>query len=628
MLSSNKKTNALLLGMALVLVLIAYLPALQNGFVWDDNDVILANLLIKDIKNLPALFAAPDAVAFVEAYYYRPITYVTFMLDYQLWGGNAGGFHATNLLLHLINVALVFYLARSFGMSSAGAFAAAAVFGLVPFNSETVHFLSGGRNTLLCAAFTMGAFMAHMSGRRARAWALFALGALSKEFALMLPLLIIARQWATQGRPTLREMLTTIAPYGAIALAYMAARTWVLKGAAMPFNDEYLWAMQTLVIKTLFKYLCIFVFPFAPKVPIHIWPGVDGYFAAALAAFAAIVYGLWRYGNRIRGEVFYLFWIALFLLPVSGLLPMGYIQVADRYMYLSSVGYALLAARLLVLLNARVMALVLAGLLLSFAAVDLSVASAWRSDMTLSEKMIADAPESSLGYHNLATEYYYEGNLKKATEILQQSVELQPVVANNRFTLALMRYMQGDKKEAIRLMRAVGELVKLISPNLTEQATRSRFALVRFYRSAGMLDEAASLDKELKAKFPDIDRTMEVVYINAYNDAFKTYESGDLKGAVKKFVVALEINPDSFEGFYQLGVALAQQERFADASVAFERAVSIRPDSTDGRFNLALAYFLDGQILRARQQAQQYLSLGGQPRVEIDDILSAPAQSP
>ena len=131
-----------------------YLNALHNPFVYDDYHTVVANTSIQSVANLRAMVLHDVK---------RPIVNVSYAIDRALWGPAPLGFHVTNVLLHMLNVVLLFHLAlRGWRATGSAAFAAAALFAVHPMMTEAVGYISG-RSELLCATFFLPAVMC---GRR------------------------------------------------------------------------------------------------------------------------------------------------------------------------------------------------------------------------------------------------------------------------------------------------------------------------------------------------------------------------------------------------------------------------------------------------------------------------------
>ena len=147
----------------------------------------------------------------------RPLTELSFWMNYQLGGDSPIGFHLVNLTLHAINTALVWRLLQGLLGSPAAAFAATSVFALHPFQSEAVNYVFA-RSTLLMTTFCLGAMWLWIRERFAAAAALFGFALLAKEECVTFPLLLVLLDWS-RGIRVSRERLTAAAAMLGLALA-------------------------------------------------------------------------------------------------------------------------------------------------------------------------------------------------------------------------------------------------------------------------------------------------------------------------------------------------------------------------------------------------------------------------
>src|SRR3989442_5687044 len=174
---------------------VVYLGALWNGFVWDDQVIVLGNPLVQTWAGLATAFANPYWPPFVGGYLYRPLTVLTYVLDWHI--GGAAWFHAVNLLWHAGVSALVAVLARRWA-GDAAALVAGMLFAVHPVHVEAVANVVG-RAELMAAAFTLLAVYAALEADRP-VWSAvcWALGLLSKEVAVVAPALVVAG-WGLLG---------------------------------------------------------------------------------------------------------------------------------------------------------------------------------------------------------------------------------------------------------------------------------------------------------------------------------------------------------------------------------------------------------------------------------------------
>lgn len=352
--------RARLLGaLAGVMAVAVYLNALRNPFVFDDHLTVVTNASIRDLW---------DVQAIVRGSVFRPLENLTFALDYAVWGLNPFGFHLTSLLLHAVNVLLLFALTSRAvldgrGLAASGAdsgpsaavpaFVAAALFAVHPVMTEAVGYVSG-RAEVLCGTFFLLAVLAMRDGLVHRRSALiatslvaFGLAVVAKEVAIMFPFVLLAydrlllRHMPGAGRRLLRLHL----PLGAVMILAGTARTAVFLWLEQPSPVEALDRMARylmLQLEVIWRYVALLVMPSSQSVfhTLGLSPRISLAGAAGLLVVGVAVYRLRR---RAPLPAFGIAWFLLVLVPSSSIVPLQY-AMAEHRVYLASAGLFVVAA--------------------------------------------------------------------------------------------------------------------------------------------------------------------------------------------------------------------------------------------------------------------------------------------
>ena len=380
-----------LAGVAIAAVLV-FLPVLWTDFAGDDY-FILARLQALGGLSQPAIYFQQD---FFQ--YYRPLTFVSQAVDWELWGRSAAGYHFTSLMLHGVNGALVFLFARRMTGTTA-AFVAGLLFATHPAAHETVYWMAA-RFDLLATCLSLASLVLLTDGRASRYWAgvaAFSLAMLAKESALAVPLLaagfdvvIDRRSWRDTAR-RLAPLLIVMAGYaGTRALAtelpaddarrlpklaalvmatvavLMAARLrgngWlaarrqepvtrlalvgglVLVAALLSWPATGAWMAQRLgfVAYATFYLFSPVIFPTPPLgffTPVGTSGALPGFWAVTIVAAA-----LWWLRVRVAADA-----VVRYALVVTGaaLIPVMSLTGSPRYVYIATAGVSLLAGHLL-----------------------------------------------------------------------------------------------------------------------------------------------------------------------------------------------------------------------------------------------------------------------------------------
>jgi tetratricopeptide (TPR) repeat protein len=361
---------------------------------------------------------------------YRPVTTATFLLNYAILGNgeSATGYHWINFLLHLGNVWLVYLLSVRLLKRAWPAFFAAALWAVDPIGTESVTNIVG-RADELAAMAVLGGLLLYVGSldmpdrrRKMAAIALFAIatvGVFSKENAAVLIGLMLLWDVAfgigEYGPGVLRRVPAYAAVSASLALLWWVRRL-VFDPLPLPADTFYnnpilgagFWAGRLTAIKVIGLDLWLLIFPLRlscdrsyNQIPLAGWR--DPFAWLALAAVAAILaLALARY-RRDRLIFFATGFFALALLPVSNLLfPIGSIM-AERFLYLPSIGFAIAVATLAYRLGReRLRAAILIGVIALFAIRTSARNLAWKDDLTLTATDVQVAPRSYKLHANLA----------------------------------------------------------------------------------------------------------------------------------------------------------------------------------------------------------------------------------
>ncbi len=400
---------AALLALPLI-VLLAYSPALNGKFIWDDDHHVWQNLTLRDLPGLAHIWLRPSAVP-----QYYPLTHTSFWIEYQLWGPDPLPFHIDNLLLHLANSFLLWRLLLR--LKIPGALLAAGVFALHPVEVESVAWITERKN-LLSTCFSLlaaGAFLDEES--RAFPWRTFVLflaAMLSKTVAAMLPAVFLVLLWLRHQRIG-RAAVVRLIPFFvvSIGLGYFTAHTEVQHVGAHG-ADWSLTALQRLTIagRALWFYLAKLIWPADLIFSYPRWT-IDprgGWQLLFPAMFLMLLLGAWLLRRRIgRAPVAAIAIFSGVLIPALGFFdtyPMRYSFVADHFQYTASIAViTLLCAAIVHRLPESTALAVLVPLL---ALLTWRQAHAYAGPEALWRDVLAKNPESWLACEDLAVEFTYK----------------------------------------------------------------------------------------------------------------------------------------------------------------------------------------------------------------------------
>jgi protein O-mannosyl-transferase len=466
-------TPLALLLIALVTVAV-YWPALGNGFIdYDDTDYVTVNMMVRQGLTLQGALWSFSAF---HAGNWHPLTWLSHMLDIQLFGLNPAGHHAVSVLLHAGNAALLcLVLQRLTGLLGRSA-AVALLFALHPLHVESVAWIAERKDVLstLFWLLTMLAYLWYLKGpsvgRYLALAALFCLGLLSKQMLVTLPFVLLLVDYWPLKRLFPNPSRALLEKLPLIVLAVSAALVTVLAqdsaGALSHADAGSLLVNLGNGIICYVKYLRNMVFPvdlalFYPLVPAAVTPARV---AAALALLAALS-GLAVQQRKQRPYLLFGWcWYLITLLPVIGFIRIGSQAMADRYTYLPLVGIflALCWGAADLAQNRRGGIPVAAGA----AAVVLALLSAltvtqigyWHSSTELYAHALAAVPDNWLAHNNMATLKAQQFRYVEAIGHFRESLRINPDQPVGYRNLGNAYQASGNNVMAIEAFRAAVRL--------------------------------------------------------------------------------------------------------------------------------------------------------------------------
>ncbi len=467
-----------LVALALVLSALAYLNTLRFQFVYDDLPQIVNNFRVHSLRHAPRLFVEHVWSQFSgqPGNYYRPLFELWLAINYKLFGLNAGWWHATAVVAHLVVVAMVYVLARRIMADRLTAAMATVIFALHPTHIESVAWVSGIPDVLL-AVFVIGSMLSYARSRdtkresgtssmllRLVSVVSYGLGMLCKETGVMLPLLLFAYDRLIFARHSeekdgLAAIARRYAPYAIVAVVYMAVRHHVLGDFGYP--EAKPWGDVILTLPSfLWFYVRELVWPVGLSVfhdtPLVHTPGMANFalpLLGVVAAFVAAVYA----SRRAREAAFGTWWLALLMVPpiigIYAFIPEDLVH--DRYLYLPSVGFAMAVAWAIRQLKSKQalfgaplapmgMTLVVAVLLA------LGVARQnvyWQNDLVLYVHAVKAAPRNVIAINHLANEFYKRRRPADALALYAESLKIKPQNWATHFALGITQYELGNFAE-------------------------------------------------------------------------------------------------------------------------------------------------------------------------------------
>ena len=583
-------------GIIVLVTVVVYIPALRAGFVWDDDLFLTNNPLIKANDGLYRFWFTrepPD---------YFPLVSTSLWLEWRLWGMNATGYHAVNILLHAISSVLTWLVLRRLNIP--GAWLAALIFAVHPVNVESVAWITERKNTqpMVFYLLTILLYLRFESDRSKR-WYVFALCAfllalLSKTSVVMLPFVLLGCAWWQRGRIAQKDLVRSIPFFvlscvlGMVTILYQSNAIGgdiVRSGGFLSRLAGAGWAVWFYIYKAVIPHKLSFVYP---RWNIDV-SSISSYLPGLIlvACFAVFYWYRNRWG---RAPLFALGYFVVTLFPVLGFFDINFMRyslVTDHWQYTSIIGIIALVVGTGLLISggwpgqlrklAAGASATLVGLL---CVLSWGQSSIYKDVEALWRDTVSKNPEAWLAHNNLGTALLDQGRFDEAVVHCSEALRINPTHTKIRCALGTALVGQGRFKEAVDHF---SEALR-IEPNFAE----AHNDLGRALNEVGRFDEAIRHFSEavrIKPEFAEAHSNLGITLARM----------GKLDKAIHHFSRALSIEPNYEGAYYNMGLALAGLGRFEEAIPYLSQAVKIKPDFAEAHYNLGALLAGQGSLEEA-----------------------------
>jgi len=462
--------RVLLIGVALLLLVFAvFLPTAWNNFInFDDDYYVTQNAVVQKGLTAGSISWALTTTAY---FYWHPVTWLSHMLDCELYGLKPAGHHLTNVLIHAATTLLVFicflYMTGALWRSAA----VAALFALHPLHVESVAWVAE-RKDVLAGFFWFAAVLAYAWYARRPAWnrylpvaACFALGLMSKPVTVTLPFaLLLLDYWPlnrfSKAKPA-RLLLEKVPLVALSAASSIVTYTGQKQMGAMERLAHVSFAVRienaivsyaAYLGKIFWPHPLALIYPYRTQIP----PLAVTASALLLAAItAAVVILRARTPYLLSGWL----WFAGVLVPMIGLVQVGSQSMADRFTYIPAVGvFVMLVWAAGQWLKPRAAAVVAAVAIVAFAVAASAQVRYWYDSVTLLHHTVAVTRDNSVAMHNLAFALAAEGRLAEAVPYYRESLRLEPRNPRGYYNLGLALAGLQKQDEAAACFQAAARL--------------------------------------------------------------------------------------------------------------------------------------------------------------------------
>ena len=569
------------------MTLLVYANSLKSSFVWDDFSLIVDNGFVKSWNNFLRIFnqnylTKPSdmdnlrepqrGVDFGSGEFsYRPVGTISFFIDFSIWKLNPFGYHLTNLILHILNVMLLFIFINLITKNKILSLLTSLLFALHPVNAEVVNVISFRKDLLVLLFFISGFIlyiksMAVSSGKAVYFYILslimFLLALFSKEMAIIFPIALLCYDYffkkPSKEKSTFVHFRNYYLGYTGILLFYIFVRFILIN------NPDSLVAKYTIsnfctsiftmskIFATYFQWLLL---------PINVHPCLpgDNYFAShsifdprVIISIVLIVF-VFITAVKIRKKFpiasFGILWFFITIIPVSNIIPTLYGYIAARYLYVPMVGFCLAIA---------------------FFLVRLPDSRFFKINPSILYKISVNTTILLLIFYSIFTNI---SNIifKNNTVFWMEMAEIYPFQIPPHFSLGTCFLTDG------MIDKAIVEFKTLVSLDPNNAIAHNSLGVC--YRRKGMVKDATD-EFEQASK---LDPSYTAAYFNLGN-IFT--EEGLYQKAIKYFEKTIQLDQKNLKAYNDLNVIYMQRKEYKEAKKLWEKVLQSGLANEEARANL------------------------------------------
>ena len=605
---------------AIIITLVCFANAFKGGFTnWDDVQYVTENNLIKSLSwdNIKTIFSTLSVMG-----NYHPLAVLSLAIDFHFNKLEPHGFHTTSIVIHLLNVGLVFIFIQLLTEIPLLAFIVALLFGIHPMHVESVAWVSE-RKDVLYVFFYMASLISYLFYVKkdrnilflVLSFILFGCSLLSKAQAVTLPIALILVDYYLSGKIELKKVLEKI-PFFilAIIMGWIAVMAQKETGAIKeipnnPLFERMLFAgysFMTYTIKLIYPDSLSAYYPYPDK------PYSLLYYIAPVVAIGLVAWAARYYKNRtlMFGVSFYVLNIFLLL----QLLPVGGAMMAERYSYLCSIGLFFIAGKaavdalenkkLAAYKNILIAGMVCYGAFLAYGTYERN--KVWNNSGSLWSNVIKQYKRVPIAYNNLGSFYQKQQKLDTALMYFNEAINLKSSFPEARTNRSDIFRVKGD------YVRAIADCDSAIATdkNYTEAYMNRGIA----YCFVGKYDAALSDFTFVVSK--------KAGEASLYCNRGNLYDmKGKIDSAFSDYSEAIKLDPEYADAYFSRGRTYVKMQKYKEAIDDLNKAIELNTTSNNVYIYRSQAYMAMGNYSAAMQDITTAQKLGVQVNEEYTNNL-------
>lgn len=607
--TSSKKQKRLALFVVLVLTLICFIPSINNEFTnWDDdlyvtNNPFLTELSVENLKNIFTKDVSAN---------YNPLTILTYAIERHFFDLNPTPYHVNNLILHLINTALVFWLVLLLGLRLEAVFLVALLFGIHPMRVESVAWVTE-RKDVLFALFFLGSLISYIFYYKKQRWKfyflslfLFVGALLSKIQAVSLPLAMLCIDYYFQRVGKLPPIIEKIPFFalslltGIVGIVFLSQKEIIDVTAEFAFYERLLFGAYSFLVyllKWVFPYSLSTYYPYPEKV------GSMLPFAYYLSPIVVglLVFGLYKTLKYTRAIVFGVLFFLFNIMFVLQIIGAGEAFLADRFTYIPYIGlFFIMGWGFEKLLEERPQwkTALYAGTamyLLILGGISFQQCKVWENSETLWTNVIEKYDDVPVAYNNRGNFYRTVKKNKLALADFNKAIELNPayhLAYTNRGNI----YFDNNAND-----QAFADYTKVLELQPDQhKALNNRGSI--YFRKGKYAEAEADYNKAIE---------IDPFYADAYVNRAVVYSVSKRHDLAKKdYDTYIKFTGGNPKVIAWRGIAHRHLKMFDAAIADFNHAIKAQPKNGDNYLNRSYTYLDMGNKAQALQDAQKAQQLG------------------